>query len=1157
MNYNLTTPTGIHPMKVLLKRILFIVLLSWINPVQAQIDTIFWFAAPEISASAGDTPIYLRFLTYENASTVTVSLPANGGFTPVTLAIPANSVDAIDLTTFLASIESPAGDLVSNNGIKITATEKISAFYELNNASNKEVFTLKGKKSMGDNFYTPFQKFWANAVTVPASFSSIDIVATEDGTTVLITPRTAITGHAIDVTFSVLLNKGQTYSARDMNVSAATTLAGSIVSSNKPIAVTVFSGALSNGGCQNAVGDQITPVPYAGTKFIVNTGTSADDRLYILATQNGTNVTVENSGTTSTLINAGETFEMSISDALNYIATNKPVYVWHSSGYGCELSGAQVPNLYCAGTYNTAFTRTTGDSLGLIFYTRTGFEGQFALNGNGSLIPAGAFTTVPGTSGQYKSAVIYYNTADVPINSYNEVTNSGDIFGLGVISGNNGSGSSYGYLSEFNSYPFVDAGLDDTVCANTGFDISGIIGGGDVTGVWSTSGFGGFGNATNVLNNTYIPSALDTLISPIQLILTTTGPCPVLKDTIILNVDPSPIVSASANQSVCENNAVVLLAGSVTGGASTGYWSTSGTGTFSPDSAALNANYVPSAADLSNGTVELVLISTNFGSCLPVSDTMQITFTPAATVDAGILDTLYVCQNNAVVSLAGTVSGVTSSGKWISSGNGVFTPDNLNLNASYQPSIADISAGQIWIYLESTSNGSCVPVQDSLLVIFTPSPVVNAGSNFIACSNTPSVDLAGVISGATTTGIWSGGAGTYSTSNTDLNATYIPTAGEIASGTLFLYLTSTNNGGCNAVQGNVQINFVAPPIANFSYTEECLYSESVFTDFSLPGYGNLNSWQWDFGDLGTSTNQNNTHDYSAAGTYTVQLVVGTNAGCYDTTTRQVQAFEVPVSNFSYLAGCPNNQIIVDFTDASSTAADPINFWYYDFGGQGVSAVENPTQLFSANGDYTILHVVGTVNGCYDTTVQILNVPAFPNANFSYNSSNGMNIGAVFNFINTSSNASSYFWEFGNNQTSTVVNASNTYFENGDYTVSLYAYSALGCVDSTEQTITINTVTTEISTLIPNAISPNGDGKNDVWKLEFLDLLFPLAHVEIYNEWGQMLFESDGYDVPWDATVASGELVPDGTYYYLIDLNDTGVPGTDIFKGTILVLKSRN
>ena len=139
----------------------------------------------------------------------------------------------------------------------------------------------------------------------------------------LITPRTAITGHAQDVTFSVLLNEGETYSARDMNTTAASTLAGSIISSDKPVAVTLFNGALSESGCTSTVGDQITSETYAGKEFIVHSSTSGNDRVYILATQNGTNLTIDNSGTTSTLINWGETYELPLSDAINHISASK------------------------------------------------------------------------------------------------------------------------------------------------------------------------------------------------------------------------------------------------------------------------------------------------------------------------------------------------------------------------------------------------------------------------------------------------------------------------------------------------------------------------------------------------------------------------------------------------------------------------------------------------------------------------------------------------------------------------------------------------------------------------------------------------------------------------------------------------------------------
>ena len=56
---------------------------------------------------------------------------------------------------------------------------------------------------------------------------------------------------------------------------------------------------------------------------------------------------------------------------------------------------------------------------------------------------------------------------------------------------------------------------------------------------------------------------------------------------------------------------------------------------------------------------------------------------------------------------------------------------------------------------------------------------------------------------------------------------------------------------------------MAPPFDNFNYNEICLNKTTVLTDFSLPGYGSISNWAWDFGDGTTSTNQNNTYDFTS------------------------------------------------------------------------------------------------------------------------------------------------------------------------------------------------------------------------------------------------------------------------------------------------------
>ncbi|MES2565361.1 MAG: gliding motility-associated C-terminal domain-containing protein [Bacteroidota bacterium] len=87
-------------------------------------------------------------------------------------------------------------------------------------------------------------------------------------------------------------------------------------------------------------------------------------------------------------------------------------------------------------------------------------------------------------------------------------------------------------------------------------------------------------------------------------------------------------------------------------------------------------------------------------------------------------------------------------------------------------------------------------------------------------------------------------------------------------------------------------------------------------------------------------------------------------------------------------------------------------------------------------------------------------------------------------------------------------------------------------------------------IIPNGFSPNGDGKNDVWQIDFIDQ-FPECEVEVYNRWGEQLFYSKGYTVPFNGQY-KGKDLPVGTYYYIINLNHPSHP--DAFTSPLTIFR---
>jgi gliding motility-associated-like protein len=201
-----------------------------------------------------------------------------------------------------------------------------------------------------------------------------------------------------------------------------------------------------------------------------------------------------------------------------------------------------------------------------------------------------------------------------------------------------------------------------------------------------------------------------------------------------VNVDEPPVANAGPNQTVCIKTPQVTLNGTVTGGTSTGIWTTSGTGTFVPSSNTLNAQYNSSAADTAAGSVKLTLTSTSKDNCVISSSTMTVTYGPMPAVNAGADQK--VCSQDASIPLAGKIS-IPGGSTWATLGTGTFSPSASQLSTNYLPSAVDIKSGAVQLILSANNAGVCYIPTDTMKISFIPPPTVNAGgTRYVLAGNT-------------------------------------------------------------------------------------------------------------------------------------------------------------------------------------------------------------------------------------------------------------------------------------------------------------------------------------------------------------------------------------------------------------------------------------
>ncbi len=337
---------------------------------------------------------------------------------------------------------------------------------------------------------------------------------------------------------------------------------------------------------------------------------------------------------------------------------------------------------------------------------------------------------------------------------------------------------------------------------------------------------------------------------------TTPGVCP-QSSNVAITITSAPTVNAGPDQSVCANTPVASLNGSVAV-ALGGSWTTTGTGTFTPDNITLNADYNGSGADVSGGSVTLTLTSTGNGTCLAVSDNVVITFTPAPTFSVSAIDPTQCGLSDGQLQFDGLLGstnydfGYMLDGSPVGPINGTTTPGGSFVisglpEGTYTSVMADL--------------GGCVGTDAGTYTLSEPAPpVVDAGADRSECE--------GVLFTIGGTPTATGGSGSYSyvwdngaapTSNPSVSVT----------GNTEFTVTVTDAVTNCVAEDSVIITAVATPLPVITGNSTvCEGSNQVYTVSSFP------SITWTLSTLNGTTGTGST-------TITETLSMGTSTGVND------------------------------------------------------------------------------------------------------------------------------------------------------------------------------------------------------------------------------------------------------------------------------------
>lgn len=569
--------------------------------------------------------------------------------------------------------------------------------------------------------------------------------------------------------------------------------------------------------------------------------------------------------------------------------------------------------------------------------------------------------------------------------------------------------------------------------------------------------------------------------------------------------------SASSSGTYCDGTLVFLLGTTTSGGTPTFSW----TGPNSFTSTLQNPTVV---GQTGTHTYQLI-VSVNGCQSAPVSTTVTIQAIPVAVAS----NTGPYCAGAPILLNSSTTSTGTITYSW--TGPNAFTSSVQN------PTNATASGNYTLIVSENGCQSSPV----STTVVINPLPTAQASYAAPFCTGTTLQLNGSTTSTGTVAYSWSGPNGYTSTLQN-------PTDGTDAG----VYTLVVMESGCTSAPSSVNVISEIPSVTVSNSGPYCA-GNPIQLNGSTTSSGTA-SYSWS-GPNGYSSQIQNPSDATLGGIYTLVITIGS---CTNLASTVVSVKANPVAAFSSSAPCMNDSVVFASL-CSAPAPEIITNWHWDFNDGFTSSEEHPKHLFGSTGVHSVFLKVTTASNCIASISQDIEVKAAINANFHFSPSGISTLDPTVHFVNASSNATFYLWDFGfeNNQ-STETSPDFIYpTQPGSYPVKLVAYNDEGCKDSITKIISIKD---EMIHYVPNAFTPDGDEFNQVFKPVFSSGFDPQNYtLLIFNRWGETVFESHDTNTGWDGSY-SGELVAEGAYTWNITVKQFHSDAFETFSGHVTLIR---